>query len=84
MPGYCCSGTRKSWVIHSCPSWRVLTNADWLARLTQNSISTVALVSIVRVAATALSAPAMVMMATSPAMTACFMGSSSLAGSRRA
>ena len=72
IPGYSRSGTRKSWLIHSAPSWRVLTNTEREARLTQNSISTVALVSTVRVAANAVTTPPTAMMATRPAMTALF------------
>ena len=72
-PGYSSRSTRKSCVVHSAPSWRVVTNAARLSRLTQNSISTIALVWTVRAAAPALNAPPRVMTTTRPPMMTRFM-----------
>ena len=67
------SVARTSWVIHSWPCWRVLTNADEVWRSTQSSNSRSTLVSMVRVAAKALNAPPMASTASSPAMATVFM-----------
>ena len=72
-PGESCNATRKSCVIHSSPSWSVLTNAELDPTSTQNCIWRGTVVSTVRLAAKALSAPPMAITAINAAMIVFFI-----------